>query len=643
MNRRSLRVSAFALAAGILVVGHKPAVRAQNRDVATPIAMTLDVDATDAPMKIIHATMSMPAKAGAMSLFYPKWIPGEHMPSGPIANLTGLHIFADRREIDWRRDLVEVNAFALTVPPGTRTLSATYDYVIPTSGGAFGTTASANAKIAVINWYTVGLYPMGERPAAIRVTASLKTPHGWKHGGSLDVAGVEGDTIRYAPTSLEMLNDHPVLVGQHLRSITLWPAESAVGEHVIDVVADSEWALRFPDARIEAYKRIVLEERAVFGGVGHYRKYHWLLTLSDNLGVFGVEHHECADDRVPESTFVDDDLAKRSSLLLPHEFFHSWNGKARRPAGLVNGGYERPMKDDLLWVYEGLTNYYGELLAARAGLISAQEWLEEVAADALSISHPGRSWRPLQDTADAAPFLYVAGGGWTGWRRQTPDGMPGFYAEGTLIWLEADVTIRKLTNGRKTLDDFCVLFHGQNDNGQVWVKPYDADEVYRTLNAVAAYDWKGFFEKRLQSKSMDLPLGGVEDGGYKLVFNDSPNIFAGGWARDGSLAAYGSLGVHVAADGTIEDAWQGRPAYVAGISNGMKIIAVNSRRFSIDELKRAIADSTDTTSPIELIVDNAGYFKVARIDYHGGLRYPHLQRAAGVDDLLTAIVAPHKR
>jgi len=643
MNRRSLRVRAFTLAAGILIVGHKPAVRAQNRDVATPIAMMLDVDATDAPMKIIHAKMSMPAKAGAMSLFYPKWIPGEHMPSGPIANLTGLHIFADRREIDWRRDLVEVNAFAITVPSGTRTLSATYDYVIPTSGGAFGTTASANAKIAVINWYTVGLYPMGERPAAITVTASLKTPHGWKHGGSLDVAGVDGDTIRYAPTSLEMLNDHPVLVGQHLRSITLWPAESTVGEHVIDVVADSEWALRFPDARIEAYKRIVLEERAVFGGVGHYRKYHWLLTLSDNLGSFGVEHHECADDRVAESTFVDDDLAKRSSLLLPHEFFHSWNGKARRPAGLVTGGYERPMKDDLLWVYEGLTNYYGELLAARGGLISAQEWLDEVAADALSISHPGRSWRPLQDTADAAPFLYVAGGGWTGWRRQTPDGLPGFYDEGTLIWLEADVTIRKLTNGRKTLDDFCVLFHGQNDNGQVWVKPYDADEVYRTLNAVAAYDWKGFFEKRLRSKSMDLPLGGVEDGGYKLAFNDSPNIFAEGWARDGSLAAYGSLGIHVAADGTIVDAWQGRPAFVAGISNGMKIVAVNSRRFSIDELKRAIADSADTTSPIELIVDNAGYFKVAHIDYHGGLRYPHLQRAAGVDDLLTAIVAPHKR
>src|SRR5215831_17026453 len=603
MNRRSLRVSAFALAAGILVVGHKPAVRAQNRDVATPIAMTLDVDATDAPMKIIHATMSMPAKAGAMSLFYPKWIPGEHMPSGPIANLTGLHIFADRREIDWRRDLVEVNAFGITIPAGARTLSATYDYVIPTSGGAFGTTASANAKIAVINWYTVGLYPMGERPAAIRVTASLKTPHGWKHGGSLDVAGVDGDTIRYAPTSLEMLNDHPVLVGQHLRSITLWPAESPVGEHVIDVVADSEWALKFPEPRIEAYKRIVLEERAVFGGVGHYRKYHWLLTLSDNLGAFGVEHHECADERVAENTFVDDDSAKRSSLLLPHEFFHSWNGKARRPAGLVTGGYEKPMKDDLLWVYEGLTNYYGELLAARAGLISIPEWFDEIAADAMAVSAPGRTWRPLQDASDSAPFLYTAGGGWSGWRRQGTFGLPSFYAEGTLIWLEADVTIRTLTSGRKTLDDFCAAFHGQNDNGKVWVKAYEAEEVYRTLNAIAPYDWKGFFEKRLHETAAAIPLGGVEAGGYKLVYTDAPNIFTDPWTLDGGLNAYGSLGIHVAADGAVDDAWPGAPAYAGGISNGMKIVAVNGRRFSVDELKRAIAASKDANAKLELIVE----------------------------------------
>jgi len=602
---------------------------------SSPVSMTLDVDATDAPMKILHATATMPAHPGPMTLFYPKWIPGEHMPSGPIANLTGLHVFADGKELEWRRDLVEMNAFAVTVPAGARTLTARYDYAVPVAGGAFGSTASTNAKIAVINWYTVGLYPMGDNPAAITVTATLKAPSGWKHGGSLDVDRVDGDTIHYAPTSLELLNDHPVLLGEHFRSITLWPAGSAPGEHVLDVVADSDWALQFPQSRIDAYKQTVLEERHVFGDVGHYRKYHWLLTLSDNLGAFGVEHHECADDRVAENTFVDDDSAKRSSLLLPHEFFHSWNGKARRPAGLINGGYEKPMKDELLWVYEGLTNYYGELLAARGGLISPQEWTDELAADALSVAGPGRTWRPLQDTADSAPFLYLAGNGWGGWRRGTD-----FYAEGSLVWLEADITIRRLTNGQKTLDDFCALFHGQADNGRVWVKGYTEQDVFDALSEVARYDWKAFFEKRLRAKSTDLPLGGVEGGGYRLVYNAEANMFTDPWSLDGGLNALGSLGVHVAADGTVDNAWPGAPAYAAGLSNGMRIVAVNGRRFSNDELKRAIAATASSTTPLELIVENGSYFKVLRIDYHGGLRYPHLERITGAPDVLTAIAAP---
>ena len=601
---------------------------------ANAVAMTLDVDATDAPLKILHATATMPARGGAMTLFYPKWIPGEHMPSGPIANLTGLHVFADGREIAWRRDLVEMNAFAVTVPQGARTLTARYDYAVPIAGGSYGSTASTNAKIAVINWYTVGLYPMGESPAAITVTATLKAPAGWQHGGSLDIDRVDGDTIHYTPTSLELLNDHPVLLGEHFRSITLWPAGSGPGEHVLDVVADSEWALQFPASRIDAYKKIVLEERRVFGDVGHYRKYHWLLTLSDNLGSFGVEHHECADDRVAENTFVDDDTAKRSSLLLPHEFFHSWNGKARRPAGLVTGGYEKPMRDELLWVYEGLTNYYGELLAARGGLISTQDWIEELAADALSVSGPGRTWRPLQDTADSAPYLYNAGGGWGGWRRGTD-----FYAEGSLIWLEADVTIRRLTNGQKTLDDFCALFHGQADNGRVWVKSYTEKDVFDALGEVAPFEWQAFFERRLRATSADLPLGGVEGSGYTLVYTDAPNMFTDPWSLDGGLNAFGSLGVHVTADGTVDNAWPGSPAYNAGVSNGMRIIAVNGRRFSNDELKRAIGATKAAADPLELIVENGTYFKTVRIDYHGGLRYPHLERVAGKPDVLAEIAA----
>jgi predicted metalloprotease with PDZ domain len=642
MTHRSLLLRGLSLATALLATGLPSAARAQ-REGAAHTSMMLDVDATDAPMKILHATVSMPARPGEMSLFYPKWIPGEHMPSGPISNINGLHVLADGRELEWRRDLVEMNAVGFTVPAGAKTLTARYDYTVPTSGGAYGSLPSTNATIAVVNWNTVMLYPAGENPSTITVTASLKAPTGWKHGGALDVASVEGPTIRYAATSLEMLIDHPVILGEHFRSITLWPASSPVGEHVLDVVADHDWALQFPESRIEIYKRIVLEERAVFGNVGHYRKYHWLLTLSDNLGAFGVEHHESADDRVAENTFVDDDAAKRASLLLPHEFFHSWNGKARRPVGLINGGYEKAMKDDLLWVYEGLTNYYGELLAARAGLLTPAEWFDEVAADAMVVSAPGRTWRSLQDVSDAAVFLYIAGGGWFGSRRQASNGLPSFYDEGTLIWLEADVMIRSLTNGHKSLDDFCALFHGQNDNGKVWVKPYDAAEVYRALDAVAPYDWKNFFETRLQSKSANIPLGGVEKGGFKLVYNETPNIFTDPWALDGGLNAYGSLGIHVTADGTVDDAWQGSPAFAAGISNGMKIVAVNGRRFSVDELRRVISESKAAKTPMEFIVDNSGYFKTVRVDYHGGLRYPHLERVAGGSDVLTAIAARRSR
>jgi predicted metalloprotease with PDZ domain len=634
MNTRN----AYMLFLAVVFAG-TPYLSARTQGAAAPAtSMTLDVDASDAPMRILHVTVSMPAKAGAMTLFYPKWIPGEHTPTGPISNLTGLHIFSDGREIGWRRDLAEMNAFHFVIPVGAKALSAKYDYVVPAGGGVFGTALSTNAKCAVINWHTVALYPMGENPDVITVTASLKAPRAWKHGGSLDVVNVDGDTIHYAATSLAMLIDHPVLLGEHFRSIVLWPAGSDVGEHVIDAVADSDWALRFPEPLIEAYKRVVLEERAVAGGVGHYRKYHWLLTLSDNLGSFGVEHHECADDRVAENTFVDETAVKRSSLLLPHEYFHSWNGKARRPAGLINGGYEKPMKDDLLWVYEGLTSYYGELLSARGGITSAQEWFDQLAADAMSVSGPGRTWRPLQDTADASPFLYNAGVGWSGWRRSVD-----FYAEGSLIWLDADVQIRRLTNGQKTLDDFCRVFLGQNDNGKVWVKSYDEAEVYQTLNAVAAYDWKGFFEKRLQAKETGLPLMGFENGGYKLVYTEAANTFTDPWALDGGLNAYGSLGVHVTAEGMVDDAWPGLPAYAAGISTGMKIVAVNGRRFSVDELKRALSGSKESNAPLELIVDNAGYFKVAKVDYHGGLRYPHLERVSGTNDVLTTIAAPRKR
>jgi predicted metalloprotease with PDZ domain len=609
---------------------------AQGRPTSTGLPMTLDVDATQAPMGMIHARIEMPAQPGPMTLLYPKWIPGEHRPSGPIENLTGLHFFADGKEIGWRRKRVDMYAFHLDLPPGSSRLVVALDYVMPAPGGEGNTATAADAACGVLNWYTVVLAPADVAPKDIEVRASLKVPPGWQEGGALDIERRADGTIHYAPTSLNALIDSPVGFGVHYRRIELWPAGSEVGEHVIDVFADSEWALQIPEEQIAGYRRLVKEERAVFGGVGHYGKYHWLLTLSDNLGRFGVEHHECSDDRVAEATMVHADSARRAASLFSHEFFHSWNGKTMRPVGLVTGGYERPMRDNLLWVYEGLTSYYGQLLPARAGLNTAADWRETLAADAFGVSGPGRTWRPLQDTADAAPFLYARTQGWSGWRRSTD-----FYAEGSLIWLDADVTIRRLTEGRKSLDAFCALFFGGNDNGRVYLKSYNANDVFAALNRVAPYDWKAFFERRLDATGEALPLGGVENGGYRLVYDGHPNTFL---IRDvvklhDDVQAQESLGVHVLKDGTVVDCWPGSKAWDAGIAPGMKLVAVDGRAYSPDELRRAIAGSTASPAPIELTAESGGFLKTCRVDYHGGRKIPHLERVAGKPDLLTLIAA----
>lgn len=596
--------------------------------------MTLDVDATEAPLKILHAKLTVPVTSGPLTLVYPEWIPGEHMPSGPIQNLVGLHVHANGKEIEWRRDPVEMTAFHLQVPPGADAIVVRYDFVIPTSTGTFTTGPSADAKCCVLNWNTLVLSPAGRDADQVQVKPYLRIPAGWKHGGSLAIESEEGPQIEYAPTSLDRLIDHPIVMGEYYRSVELWPAGSDVGEHTIDAIADSAWALAFPEERIDAYKRLVREERAVFGNVGHYTRYHWLLTLSDDLGSFGLEHHECADDRVAEKAFVDDAAARRGYILLPHEFFHSWNGKTRRPAGLTTGGYEKPMQDELLWVYEGLTNYYGEVLGPRSGLVSTADWLETLAADAYSVSGPGRRWRPLQDTADAAPFLYTAGGGWDGYRRGTD-----FYPEGSLIWLDADVTIRLMTKGAKTLDDFCALFHGEGNDGRVYVKPYTAQDVYAALAKVAPLDWKAFFEERLAAKSEEPPLQGVRAGGWELVYTAEPNTMADGGGESG-VDASASLGLRVGADGSVLDSWPGYPGFTAGVGPGMKIVAVNGRKYDDEGLKRVIADSDDSSEAITFILENGTYYTVASVDYHGGLRYPHLRRNASTHDVLSEIAKP---
>jgi predicted metalloprotease with PDZ domain len=370
-------------------------------------------------------------------------------------------------------------------------------------------------------------------------------------------------------------------------------------------------------------------------GARHYLEYHFLLTLSDEAGHHGVEHHQSSDNSVGERTLIDPDLRLMEAGLLPHEFTHSWNGKYRRPAGLATRNYQDPMRGDLLWIYEGLTEYLGNVLTARSGLWTPDQYREALADTAAMLDHrPGRVWRPLEDTARSVQILRLQGPEWQSWRRSLD-----YYPEGELIWLEVDTIIRQQSQGQKSLNDFCRLFHG-GESGVAKVVPYTFDDVVHALNQVAPYDWAGLLRERVNSTAAHAPLGGIERGGWRVVYNDQPNLFihTAEKVRKSANAAY-SLGFVVKEDGEFSDVMYGSPAYAAGIGPGMKLVAINGRAWSKDVLQDALRASTDSKHPIDLLVENAKFFKTYSIDYHDGIRNPHLERGGGAD-VLGEILAP---
>ena len=595
---------------------------------ATPPTVTIAVDATHAPRKIFHASLKIPATPGDLTLYYPKWIPGEHAPDGPVIDLAGLKFSAGGKTLKWRRALDDGFTLHVEVPPGTTEISAELDFLSPaTFEGGFSAGSSATDKLAIISWNQVLLYPKGWKSDDINYSASLKLPDGWKFGTPLPISSQSGNEIHFATVSLTTLVDSPVITGEFLKVVPL--AQDPVTE--MDIAADSAAALDAPPEVWDHYKSLVDQAQKLFGA-HHYRDYHFLYTLSDHVAHFGLEHHESDDSRVSENALVDENARKQSSGLLPHEYVHSWNGKFRRPVGLATPDYQQPMQDDLLWVYEGLTNYLGFVLTARSGLLTADQDRDGLAITAAALDHtPGREWRNLQDTADAAPELYFSPRAWGSWRRGVD-----FYEEDTLNWLWADVIIRQQTKGAKSIDDFCHLFHGAPTTGPM-VKPYTFDDVVSALNQIAPYDWRGFWTERLTNHGPGAPLGGVEGSGWKVVYDDTPSPMEGGRGRRSVGTRY-SLGLELGADGIIADTIEGMPAALAGIGPGMKLVAVNGRRFSSEVLKDALKAAKNGTMPIELLVENTDYYKTYKIDYKGGEKYPHLVRDESKPDLLSDIL-----
>jgi predicted metalloprotease with PDZ domain len=596
-------------------------------------ATRLVVDATHAPQKILHAQLQIPVSSGPLTLVYPKWIPGEHGPTGPIVDVTGLEFSANGQRLTWRRDLTDMYTFHLTVPQGVSTLEAKLDAVLPAPPEGFSSGASATANLDVLSWNQLVLYQPGRNTDEIAFSATLKIPQGWHYGTALAVENESGSQINFRTTSLTQLVDSPVLMGSHFRRIPLTP-EGPI-QHYIDMVSDSDAALQMPTDVIGAYKHLIAETGALYTA-RHYNEYHFLLTLSDKVAHFGLEHHQSSDDRVGERTMIDDDDRWLAAGLMPHEMTHSWNGKYRRPAGLATPDYQQPMKGDLLWVYEGLTQYLGEILTARSGLWSKQQFLDEAAETAAALDQTkGRIWRPLQDTADAAQILYGALPEFENWRRSVD-----YYPEGFLIWLDADTTIRQKTGGKKSLNDFCHLFHG-GGNTPPMVKPYTFEDVVSTLNQVVPNDWSKFLRDRLDTYGPGAPLGGFTNGGWKLVYDDNPSEFTKTMERSRKVVdARFSVGLTLDDKGGIIDVLMNSPAWNAGIAPGMEVAAVNGRKFTADILREAMKAAKGNGPSIELLTINGDFYKTFTINYHDGEKYAHLVRDESKPDILSQIIAP---
>src|ERR1700685_219164 len=606
-------------------------------DLAGAQSIQLSVDLTEAPRNIYHSRLTIPVKQGPLTLVYPEWIPGNHRPSGPIANVTGIKIEAAGQTLAWHRDPVDMYAFHVDVPAGANELRVSFD-TITNDGSAGATGPSATTNVLDLNWNQVVLYPQGTSSDAVQVQASVTPPQAWKFGTALPVAAVTksgtNEIAGFKPVSLTTLVDSPLIAGSHYRRLPISkPGETPL--HVIDRVSESEAGLAMSPADEAAYRKLVAETGALFGA-RHYSEYHFLLTLSDEAGHHGVEHHQSSDNSVRERTLLEPDLQLLEAGLLPHEFTHSWNGKYRRPAGLATRNYQDPMIGDLLWVYEGLTEYLGAVLTARSGLWTQDQYREALAATAAMLDHrAGRTWRPLEDTARSVQILRLQGPEWQSWRRSLD-----YYPEGELIWLEVDTIIRQQTHGQKSLNDFCRLFHG-GESGPPKVVPYTFDDVVQTLNQVVPYDWAALLKKRVHSTDAHAPLGGIERGGWRLVYNDQPHLLIKTWAKARkSVDASYSLGFAVKEDGTLSDVIYGSPAYAAGIGPGMKLVAINGRAWSKDVLQDALRASKDSKEPIDLLIENAKFFKTYSIAYHDGIRSPHLERAEGADvlgEILTSL------
>jgi len=599
-------------------------------------AARLEVDATDAPRRLIHVKLVLPVSPGPLTLLYPQWIPGEHGPTGPVTDLVSLRFNAAGQTVAWKRDNVNLYAFHVTVPPGSKTLDAAFDFISPPDSGGFSSGSSMTPELAVLSWNQFVLYPQGLPVAQLRYQARLRLPPGWQFGTALPVARARSSEIEFRPVSLVTLIDSPVLSGAHFKNFELGTFDGL--PHYLHIAADEERVIAATPEWIDHHRQLLAEAGALFGA-RHYTQYHFLLTLSDFVASFGLEHHESSDDRLAARTLADEAMLQYNADMLAHEFVHSWNGKYRRPEGLITSNYNEPMRGDLLWVYEGLTEYLGEVLATRSGLGTPERFREWLARDAALLDQSaGRKWRSLTDTAISAQILYDAREDYSNLRRSVE-----FYSEGALLWFEVDTLIRQMSHGTRSLDDFCRAFFGDK-SGEPTVHPYTRESLVAALQAVQPHDWEGFFAQRVDGVGSRTPREGIANAGWKIVFGDKRTPFWVAGEEDHKTAdLMFSIGVVVKNDGNVKDVTIGGPAQKAGIAPGSTITFVNGHAFSLDMLREAIDGAVAIDDPIELTAKNGGVAKTFSVEYHGGEKYPRLERDGNKPDEIDAIVRPRTK
>jgi len=637
------RFSRLALAVAVaLTAGTAAAQQAYTDDVPppqdTPYAGTvgLHVDASDTLQGIFRVHETIPVKAGALTLLYPQWIPGDHSPTGPIAMFAGLKLTANGKPLAWKRDKYNVYAFHLDVPADVSTLDAEFQYM---SGRTDSEGFEITDRMMDMEWSKVALYPAGYFSRGITFAPSVTLPHGWQLGTALETASHSGDTTTFKPVTLNNLVDSPIYAGQYFKRVDLTPAGDAPVH--LDIVADEPKYLEMTPEQLTAHRALATQAVKLFGS-HHYDHYDFLFSLSDQLGGNGTEHHQSSENGLGADYFTAWSDSAPGRDLLAHEYTHSWNGKFRRPADLWTPNFNVPMGDSLLWVYEGQTEYWGFVLTARAGMWTPQQFRDALAMTAANYerNREGFQWRTLEDTTNDATAARRSSLPYRSWQMSED-----YYSGGQMMWLEVDGKLRALTRGKKSLDDFARAFFGV-DNGSYVTKTYTFDDVVAALDGVAKYDWASFLHAHVDTVNPSLQ-DGLAATGWKLVYTDKESEYEKQYNSrpESSRHIYNfawSIGLTMNDKGEVNDVrWDG-PAFKAGVSTGAALVAVNGQTYSNDVLKDAIAAAKNSKAPIQLLLKYQGAFRTVPVDYHEGLKYPHLVRVDGAPDYLSQIIAPRK-